>query len=106
MKHPLRLHHQVDDLDFIGVLLVVVEASKDLYQVQVAQRRYSKFLREVRSELIGRCASAVQTYEGRGHLEEEKGRERIGLGGKVGLAGQTETNFVASAVQKDKEPRL
>ena len=82
-----------------------MEASKDLDQVQNRTQKF-KNSREMRSELIGRCASALQRTNFGAILEEEEGGERIELGDKVGVAGQTETNFAASAGQKDKDPRL
>ena len=55
-----------------------------------------KKLREMRSELIGKYATTLQRTNFGAILEEEEGGERIDLGDKVGMAGQTETNFAAS----------
>ena len=73
----------------------MVEASKDSDQAQCRTQKFENS-REIRSELIGRRAPALQRTNF-GAILEEEGGERIELGDKVGVAGQTETNFAASA---------
>ena len=74
----------------------MVEASKDSDQAQCRTQKFENS-REIRSELMGRCAPALQRTNFGAILEEEEGGERIELGDKVGVAGQTETNFAVSA---------